>query len=229
MAFARTWTVPETAPANADNISAGAQEIRNLSDDIRERFDTVLTDGTLPAPPATLANVDTRFNVATDPPGLRLRGDRVDLRGYTWRRQRTTLASGAITITATAFAALPAPGPITLTITPVSSASVLVFTFSSLITFIPGSAIGLRAAVLRIRNTTDGTDVLSGAGVSNNASTTLKSQYITIGDSVTGLSGAKTFEVQARKTNASDSFNLTSILDTGNTDSPMIFTCIEQV
>lgn len=126
MAYTRPWL--DTNPADADNISAGAGEIRNESTDIRERIDRIATDGTTPVPPATIADLDRRLATNVDP--LWTRGDRVDLRGCTWRNP-TSVTDSSSRVATTSWSPIGNPGGAVgtgsffISITPVSAKSLL--------------------------------------------------------------------------------------------------------
>jgi hypothetical protein len=126
MAYTRNWS--DTTPADGDNISAGAGEIRNDRLDSRERVDSFATKNTHETAPATLSSIDTRLATNVDP--VRIRGDLVDLRGYTWRRPApVTDASNRLATTTWSPIGNPGgavgTGSFFLSITPVSEFSLL--------------------------------------------------------------------------------------------------------
>ena len=191
-AFTRNWL--NTTPADADNISAGADEIRNDRQDTQERIDSLLIgyEGVqVPSPPATIANADTIFSTNAEP--LIINGDKVDLRGCTYRTQAVVTNSSDITATGT-YTLVP---NLTFTITPVSSASLLEFFFEGF-----GSVQTNNGATLelRIRNTTGGGADLGTSYKITRLSAVSLFTSLSFSRHVTGLTGANTFELQVRNT-----------------------------
>ncbi len=232
MVFTINWD--ETDPATTKvAFPTGATDIQSKAAQIRERLNTILTDGTLPAAPPTLANYDAR--IPTPGPGLgndplRIRGDRVDLRGYT---VRSAAPISRAAINTTAVVGFNNATGLQITMTPVSSSSIIEFHLMALAHAYNAAGAFSHAALtrygaVRIFNTTAAAALIGefrlpvGNGQSGGANNGTY-DWMTLRSRVTGLTGANVFDVQISVGDAQTTLDLHGDL------TPSLFWYIEHV
>lgn len=185
-------------PAIGNLIAEGAAEIAEKGRDLRERLQNILSDNTLPTPPATLANYQSQipFDGATPTPDpLRMRGDRIDLRGCTYRTVASVTDATERNTIVTAFVAVP---NLQLIVTPVSAQSLLIFTVQA---FVHGTANRAttstqdHSGLIRVFNVTSAS-ALPGAARAGIFDDSEGAWWLNFETRVTGLTGANTFNVE---------------------------------
>lgn len=189
----------DSDPATGDNITNGAQEIREKGEDLKERLNNLLSvDATPPDPPATLADADSQIpgdGATPTPDPLRIDGDRVDLRGCTYRTVASVTDGNERSASVVAYANVT---NLQLTVTPVSASSLLIFTVQALVHMQGNQAtteLRDHFGRMQVRNTTAGADLSPAAhiGVSEDAR---GAWWTTLVVQDTGRTGANVYDVQ---------------------------------
>lgn len=212
-----TDTHDEADPADTDQISDGAREMRqDIKRFVRERFNDIFTRGAAPTVPSSLVTTDTRIGPGVGgltAPAVEtadtkmVSGDRVDLRGCTHRLVTPVqdFASRSVTPGTTTWSPIGNPGgaegtgAFALTRTPVSDRSTFLLFLSGLGVVAGGNSLDTFTGLIRIKNTTDGVVLapdftlrLMDSNEPNNATYGNFSLVV----AVTALTGAKRFEPQ---------------------------------
>lgn len=212
-----TDTHDETDPADTDQISDGARELRqDVKRIFRERLNDLLTDGDAPIPPTTLVNTDTRIgpgNGGLTAPAVEtadtkmISGDRVDLRGCPQRTLSPASDFAVRTIAGgtTTWSPIGNPGgaegtgAFALTRTPVSDKSQLIFCLSGLAVISGTASLDTFVGMIRIKNMTDGTVLVPGWTLrimdSDEPSNNTFGNFMLI-TAINGVSGLKRYEPQ---------------------------------
>lgn len=198
-------TYDDTKPSDTDiAFPDGAGAIRTTRATLRTILNTMLTANAAPTPPATYANYDSQIPTggAAVPNPLMVLGDKIDMRGITWRSASPVTRNAINTTASTTYAA--ATG-LQIVMTPASTASVIWFFLQGLIHVYDNTVFSHVATThygkIRIYNTTGAAAISREAwfpvnpGAGGGPNVGCYQDAVIIGRT-TGISGANTFDVQ---------------------------------
>jgi hypothetical protein len=173
-------------------------------------MDGLLTPNAIPTPPATITSLDR--TVAQDEDPWWIRGDRLDLRGCTYRSPAAVTNVANVSSSVVAFALV---AGLTLTITPVSAQSILMFYVQGMLEIEGGNTDAIRAQV-RVRNTTGGSNlspILIRRRSPDGPTDESVSWATLVTQPLSGISAATTFEVQIAVADAAATMRLRGDLE----------------